>query len=136
MSLDPAAITLRQTAQAMLARQGLRDRLCIFFEFMRGAQEADWEALSLIEDEPPRIGDERFDCLLAAAGDFVAAQLGEPCPQWATAGTRFLQTPWWVSNLASGRLLAIAHCPRAFRVRGIHIDIRDLTSDGRKWPLY
>lgn len=136
MSIDPAAITLRQTAQGMLTRPAPADRLRVFFEFMRGAQESALEALPLIEGEPAYIGDERFDCLLAAAADFVATQLGEPCPPWATAGRRFLPTPWWISSLPSGQLFATAHSPRAFRIRGIYIDIRDLTSDGRKWPQY
>ncbi|MEU9808566.1 hypothetical protein [Mycobacterium sp. NPDC050853] len=136
MPSDPAALTLRAAAQAMQAWPKTADRLRIFFEFMRGAEESGLSALHLVNDEPAPIGDPRFDSLVAAAADLVTTQLGEPCPPWATAQHRFLQTPWWTSDLRSGQLFAMAHCPRAFRIRGIYIDARDLTSDGRRWADY
>ncbi len=136
MPLASAALTLKEAAQAMLTRPRTVDRLRIFIEFMRGAEESGLLALRLIEDDPPQTGDQRFDSLLAAAADLIATQLGEPCPTWASARHRFLQTPWWVSDLRSRQLFAMAHRPRTFRLRGIYIDARDLTSDGRRWPDY
>ncbi|WP_079626093.1 hypothetical protein [Mycobacteroides abscessus] len=120
----------------MRARADTGYRLCIFFEFMRGAQECGLWALPLITEEPRSTGDRRFDCLLAAAADLIASTLGEPCPAWAGARERFLPDPWWVSDLSSGQLFALAHSPNAFRRRRIYIDGRDLTSDGRPWPPY
>lgn len=54
MSLDPASITLAEAAQAMLETPSDSVRFQIFFEFMRGADDADLSALPLIESEPQR----------------------------------------------------------------------------------
>ncbi len=111
-------------------------RLQIFFEFMRGADEADMGALPLIESEPRRTGDIRFDALVAAAADLIALRLGEICPTWAVAPDRSLDTPWCITDLPSCQIYAMAYSPLPFRRHGIFIDRRDLTSDGSRWTDY
>lgn len=111
-------------------------RFQVFFEFMRGADDADMSALPLIESEPQRTGDLRFDALLAATADLIALGLGEFCPAWANARYRFLTVPWCITDLPSCRIYAMAYSPEPFRRHGIFIDRRDLTSDGRRWKDY
>jgi hypothetical protein len=107
-------------------------RLRIFFEFIRDAGEAGHAALPLIAIEPPWTTDQRFDALLAAAAEHIAAQWNHPGPLWTVAGDRFLEYGWWVSDLPSARAFAWVWTPAAFRRRGIYLDRHDLASDGAR----
>jgi hypothetical protein len=57
--------------------------------------------LSLLRDEPPPTGDERWDALLAAVAEHLAAQHDLAPPEWAE--TRVLQQPWFPAELETQR---------------------------------
>jgi hypothetical protein len=103
-------------------------RLRAYHELIRGAQEVGEAAMQLVADEPPLIGDSRFDALLGAAAEYIAAGRGKPAPTWAENPCRFLDTEWWVSDLPSGRSYARTGTPRAFKRRGIWLDEYDLST--------
>jgi hypothetical protein len=52
---------------------------------------------SLLRDEPPGTGDERWDALLAALAEHLAAQHDLAPPEWAEL--RVLQRPWFPAEL-------------------------------------
>lgn len=102
-------------------------RVRLVFEFLRGAQEVDVErAYDLVDDEPPLVGDARFDALMAAMAEDVASTAGKAAPTWATEPGRFLDRAWWVSALPSGRAHALVGAPASYRRRGVMIDRHDL----------
>lgn len=126
----PAA-TLAETAGAMADHPGDdATRLRLFFEFARGADEAGPAALPLTTAEPPLTGDPRFDALLGAAAEHLAARYGLAGPLWSVTVDRFLTRAWWVATLPSARTHALVWTPAAFRRRGIYLDRHDLTHDG------
>ncbi len=125
-----SAVTLSETATAIASHTNDDIRLRLFFEFTRGADEAEASALPLIAAEPPLTGSLRYDALLAAAAENLTARYGLPSPLWTATVERFLTHAWWVSPLPSARTHALVWTPAAFRRRGIYIDRHDLTQDG------
>lgn len=123
-------LTLRDTSEAIREHSTEPARMRIFFEFMRGADEAGIAALPLITDEPPFTGDTRYDALLAAAAEHISARYGLAAPLWTATVDRFLSTAWWISPLPSARTYALVWTPAAFRRHGIYLDRHDLTHDG------
>lgn len=139
--LMPAAraLTLAEIAESIAGTESEPTRLRMFLEFRRGAAEVGRGALSLIEAEPGLTGEPRYDALLAAAAEDITAQYGTPSPLWTITRERFLTSAWWVSDLPSARLYALAGTPAAFRRRGIYVDRYDLTDDGKAYasePLF
>lgn len=125
------ALPLTDIATSIAQAQSERVRWRTFLEFRRGAAEAGRAALPLIKDEPAATGDLRYDALLAAAAEDVAARYGTPSPLWTITMDRFLRSAWWVSDLPSARTYALIGTPAAFRRRGIYVDRYDITPDGR-----
>lgn len=125
------ALTLADTAHSIAQAESDRIRWRMFLEFRRGAAESGRAALPLIEDEPATTGDLRYDALLAAAAEDVAARYCTPSPLWTTTRDRFLRSAWWVSDLPSARMYALTGTPAAFRRRGIYVDRYDITHDGK-----
>ncbi|MDV3306850.1 hypothetical protein K7Z75_24815 [Mycobacterium avium subsp. hominissuis] len=130
LASTPNALTVAKAAVAIANSRDDATRLRVFFDFTRGADEAGPAALPLITTEPPLIGDVRFDALLAAAAEHLAARHGLPGPLWTIAVERFLYRAWWVSALPSARVQALLWTPASFRRRGIYLDRHDLTHDG------
>jgi hypothetical protein len=124
-----APLSLSTIARAMITTADQRTRLRFLFEFMRGADEAGAAALTLIQQEPAPTGSTRFDALLGAAAEHLAARFGQPGPVWTTTVDRFLDSGWWVSDLASARAFALVWAPPSFRRRGIYLDRHDLRTD-------
>ncbi|WP_234713856.1 hypothetical protein [Mycolicibacterium chlorophenolicum] len=131
--LMPAAraLTLAEIARSIAHTESEPTRWRMFLEFRRGAAEVGRSALSLIEAEPGLTGEPRYDALLAAAAEDITAHYGTPSPLWTVTWERFLTSAWWVSDLPSARLYALAGTPAAFRRRGIYVDRYDLADDGR-----
>ncbi|MDX1886828.1 hypothetical protein [Mycolicibacterium sp. 120270] len=130
LTTPTAALTLATTAAALTDTADDRTRWRLFLEFNRGADEAGRAALTLIRDEPPTTGQPRYDALLAAIAEHIAARYALPGPLWSITTDRFLDTPWWTSDLPSARAYAMLSSPAAFRRRGIYLDRHDLTHDG------
>lgn len=124
------ALTLTDSSRAIRQAGDDRSRLRIFFEFSRGADESGPAALSLISAEPPLTSDPRYDVLLAAIAEHISARYGLPGPLWTATSDRFLEAPWWMSDLPSARTRALLWAPASFRRRGIYLDRHDLTHDG------
>ena len=120
LAAPPVAVSLAQIAAAIAGRSGDDStRLRLFFEFLRGADESGVAALPLTTHEPPLTGDARFDALLGAAAEYIAARNGRPGPLWTLAIDRFLARPWWTSPLPPARTEAVLWTPASFRRRGL-----------------
>jgi hypothetical protein len=79
---------------------------------------------SLLRDEPSSIGDERWDALLAALAEHLAAQHDLAPPDWAEF--RVLRRPWFPAELEIQRADALVWAPAAFRKHGVYLSARDL----------
>lgn len=91
-------------------------------------EEYRWEParvrFQLLEGEPAFIGDERWDVLLAALAEHLAARDGLASPTWCQ--TRHLRRFWFPFNTPAARADAIVHAPAAFRRRGIFLSAHEL----------
>ncbi|MBE5459436.1 nucleotidyltransferase [Mycobacteroides abscessus] len=129
------ALSIADTAAAITDAPTEADRLRVFFEFLRGADAVGPAAILLATQEPQSTGDVRFDALLAAAAEHLAARYSLAGPLWTAMPERFLDRAWWVSDLPSAKVLAMKWTPASFRRRGIYLDAHDLTHDGTTLPL-
>lgn len=80
--------------------------------------------LGLLTDEPPGTGDERWDVLLAALAEHLAARDGHGAPAWCEP--RILDRFWFPFNTRAARVDAFVHAPAAFRRRGVFVPARGL----------
>ena len=105
------------------AAEGERWRLVVeFLEEYRHELAVDrWR---LLADEPPAIGDEHWDVLLAALAEHLAARDGRGAPPWAES--RQLRQFWFPYDTRAARVDALVHAPAAFRRRGVFVAARDL----------
>ncbi|MEU8661250.1 hypothetical protein [Actinoplanes philippinensis] len=91
-------------------------------------EEYRWEPAdrqpSLFAVEPALIGEAKWDVLLAAIAEHLAAQHDLAPPDWTKART--LATPWFPSSLRSKRMEALVWAPAAFRKHGVYLSVRDL----------
>ena len=125
---ETRALTIKEIGSAIAGAEGESERLRLFFDFFRGADESEIFALALIDAEPVLCDDPRFDALLAAAAEHVAARYARPGPVRSADPERFLDHAWWVCDLPSARAFAMLGTPASFRRRGIYIDRYDLGS--------
>jgi len=91
-------------------------------------EEYRWEPVEsrhrLLASEPPGTGDERWDVLLAALAEHLAAQDRRGAPAWSEP--RRLQRFWFPFNTPAARVDAIVHAPAAFRRRGVFVSAHEL----------
>jgi hypothetical protein len=91
-------------------------------------EEYRWEPVEsrhrLLASEPPGTGDERWDVLLAALAEHLAARDGRGAPAWSEP--RQLQRFWFPFNTPAARVDAIVHAPAAFRRRGVYVSAHEL----------
>jgi len=91
-------------------------------------EEYRWEPAErqpgLLQEEPPLIGVEQWDVLLAAIAEHLAARLDRSPPDWSRS--RVLATAWFPSSLPSKRMEALVSAPAAFRKHGVYLSARDL----------
>jgi hypothetical protein len=80
--------------------------------------------VALLLDEPPPVGDERWDALLAAVAEHLAAKHDLAPPSWAEL--RVLERPWFPAALRVQRADALVHAPAAFRKHGVYLSAADL----------
>jgi hypothetical protein len=102
-----------------------KTRWKLVWEFL---EEYRWEQSgaqpSLLRDEPPPVGDERWDALLAALAEHLVAQHDLAPPAWAEL--RILRRPWFPAELRVQRFDALVRAPAAFRKHGVYLSARDL----------
>lgn len=99
----------------------------LVWEFL---EEYRWESAdrqdALLRDEPPTIGDERWDVLLAALAEHLSAQHDLAPPAWVES--RVLKKAWFPAELAIQRADALAWAPAAFRKHGVYLSVHDLAA--------
>lgn len=97
-------------------------RVWEFYEEYRWEPQEDRQRL--IQDEPEPTGDRRWDTLLAALAEHLAAQDDNAAPSWTQ--DRFLEQWWFPFDLPSQHVEALVHAPMAFRRRGVFLSARNL----------
>jgi hypothetical protein len=118
-------MTLAELADRLARTADGKVRWKLVWEFL---EEYRWEPAdvqpSLLQDEPTPVGDERWDALLAALAEHLAAQHDLAPPGWAEA--RVLRQPWFPAELQVQRVEALVWAPAAFRKHGVYLSARDL----------
>ena len=118
-------ITLSGLARHLARADSDKIRWKLVWEFL---EEYRWEPAAaqpaLLTEEPETTGDERWDTLLAALAEHLAAQHDLAPPGWADG--RVLRRAWFPAELAVQRADAIAWAPAAFRKHGVYLSAKDL----------
>jgi hypothetical protein len=118
-------MTLAELAGRLAGTADGKLRWKLVWEFL---EEYRWEPAagqpSLLQEEPPPIGDDRWDALLAALAEHLAAQRDLAPPEWAEL--RVLQRPWFPAELKVQRAEALVWAPAAFRKHGVYLSAADL----------
>jgi hypothetical protein len=118
-------MTLAELGDLLAQSPDVRVRWKLVWEFL---EEYRWEPAevqpSLLRDEPSPAGDERWDVLLAALAEHLAAAHDLAPPPWAEP--RVLRRPWFPSELRTKRAEALVWAPAAFRKHGVYLSARDL----------
>jgi hypothetical protein len=118
------AMTLADLAR-LLSDAGRSARWRLVAEFL---EEYRWEPAEtrygLLVEEPSGTGDERWDVLLAALAEHLAARDGRGAPAWSES--RRLQRFWFPFNTPAARVDAVVHTPAAFRRRGVFVAAHEL----------
>lgn len=118
-------MTLADLGSRLARVSDAKTRWKLVWEFLEEYRwEPDGVQLSLLRDEPPVIGDERWDVLLAALAEHLAAQHDQAAPGWTEI--RVLQRPWFPGELETQRADALVWAPAAFRKHGVYLSARDL----------
>jgi hypothetical protein len=118
MTVADLAVHLSQTTDE-------KTRWKMFWEFL---EEYRWELsdaqTALLMEDPPFVGDERWDALLAAVAEHLAAKHDLAPPSWTEL--RVLARPWFPAELRIQRADALVHAPAAFRKHGVYLAAADL----------
>jgi hypothetical protein len=118
-------MTLADLGRRLAGVDDAKTRWKLVWEFL---EEYRWEPddiqRSLLHDEPPTTGDERWDALLAALAEHLAAQHDLAAPEWTEI--RVLPRPWFPAELETQRADALVWAPAAFRKHGVYLSARDL----------
>lgn len=118
-------MTVADLAERLSGAADDATRWKLVWEFM---EEYRWEAAdsepSLLRDEPSRIGDDRWDALLAALAEHLAARRDLAPPHWTEQ--RVLRRPWFPAELRVQRADALVHAPASFRKHGVYLSAVDL----------
>ena len=102
-----------------------RIRWKLVWEFLEEYRwEPDEAQPGLLRDEPPLVGDERWDALLAALAEHLAAKHDLAPPSWTES--RVLRRPWFPAELRVQRADALVRAPAAFRKHGVYLSAADL----------
>src|SRR5260370_1411152 len=119
---SPAPVGRNRAGLAAGLASGADDKLRwkLVWEFL---EEYRWEPPSvqpsLLQEEPAATGDERWDALLAALAEHLAAQHDLAPPEWAEL--RVLLRPWFPAELKVQRAEALVWAPAAFRKHGVYL---------------
>jgi hypothetical protein len=118
-------MTLADLAVRLVRTGDDKVRWKLIWEFL---EEYRWEPmqlqLALLHDEPPPTGDERWDALLAALAEHLAAEHDAGPPAWTEL--RVLRRPWFPAELTIQRAEALVWAPAAFRKHGVYLSAHDL----------
>jgi hypothetical protein len=82
---------------------------------------------AMIDEEPPRTGEERHDAYTGAVGEHLARRWGLQIPLWSGAQWREVGEPWFVGMMGRGLSgLLLVESPIAFRRRRIFTEAEPL----------
>jgi hypothetical protein len=119
------AMTIADLAMHLSQTTDDKTRWKLVWEFL---EEYRWEPSgvqpSLLRDEPSSLADERWDALLAALAEHLAAQHDLAPPTWTQM--RVLREPWFPAELRVQRADALVRAPAAFRKHGVYLSAADL----------
>lgn len=119
-------MTLADLAGHLGATDNEKIRWKLVWEFL---EEYRWEPpntqVTLLEATPTAVS-ERWDALLAALAEHLAAQHDLAPPNWAN--DRVLMRPWFPAELAIQRADALVWAPAAFRKHGVYLSVNDLAA--------
>ena len=122
---DYRPMTVADLAAYLLRAEDDKTRWKLVWEFL---EEYRWEQAqaqpALLTDEPPLVGDERWDALLGALAEHLAARHDLAPPPWTEL--RVLGRPWFPAELPAQRADALVHAPAAFRKHGVYLSAADL----------
>jgi len=118
-------MTMADLGSRLTRATDVKVRWKLVWEFM---EEYRWEPddvqPSLLRDEPSPVGDERWDALLAALAEHLAARHDLAPPEWTEL--RILRRPWFPAELKIQRADALVRAPAAFRKHGVYLSASDL----------
>ena len=118
-------MTLADLGRRLARVNDAKTRWKLVWEFL---EEYRWESpdtqVGLLIDDPPPVGDERWDALLAALAEHLAAKQDLAPPSWTEL--RVLGRPWFPAELRVQRADALVHAPAAFRKHGVYLAATDL----------
>lgn len=121
------AMTLADLAERIARTPDAKLRWKLVWEFL---EEYRWEPEdiqpSLLTDEPSPIDNDRWDALLAALAEHLAAEHDLAPPGWTER--RVLWRPWFPAELEIQRADALVWAPAAFRKHGVYLSARDLAA--------
>jgi hypothetical protein len=82
---------------------------------------------AMIDEEPPRLGEERRDAYVGAVGEYLASRWDLRIPPWSDAPWREVAEPWFVGMMGKGLSgLLLVESPIAFRRRRIFTEAEPL----------
>lgn len=120
-------MTLADLAGRLARTTDVNLRWKLIWEFL---EEYRWEPAdaqpALLAAEPQPTGDQRWDVLLAALAEHLAAQHDLAPPDWTEP--RVLERPWFPAELRVLRAEALVWAPAAFRKHGVYLSAKDLES--------
>lgn len=120
-------MTIQRLAAHVANEADADRRWSLLLEFLEEYEhEPATNRRSLVEAEPARTGDVRWDALLAGIAEWLAARDSIPAPTWVGRPERTLPEPWSPHGLASLRRLAADNAPPEIRRHGVLIDPYDL----------
>jgi hypothetical protein len=118
-------MTLAELGSRLARTPEAKVRWKLVWEFLG---EYRWEQAeaqpSLLQEEPEPVGDQRWNALLAALAEHLAAQLDLAPPPWAEP--RVLRQRRFPAELQIQRAEALVWAPAAFRKHGVYLSARDL----------
>jgi len=119
-------MTIQRLATHVADEADADRRWSLLLEFLEEYEhEPATNRRSLVEAEPARTGDVRWDALLAGIAEWLAARDSVPAPTWVGRPERTLREPWSPHGLASLRRLAADNAPPEIRRHGVLIDPYD-----------
>src|ERR1700683_5015257 len=118
-------MTLADLGRLLARSADVKVRWKLVWEFL---EEYRWDPAvlqpALLQEEPAQVGDERWDVLLAALAEHLAAGHDLAPPGWAEP--RVLRRPWFPRALRPKRAEALVRAPAAFRKHGVYLSAHDL----------
>ncbi len=75
----------------------------------------------LLQEEPAKTDDPRFDAALAGTAEFFAREGNIPTPGWVEEPSRFVEPWWFVTSKPAFDAYTLAHTPAVFARHGVFI---------------